>query len=323
MMKRKGIAETVMLTGDHATIAEAVGGAIGIDRVMASLLPDEKVLAVRQSASQRVTVMVGDGINDAPALAAADVGVAMGARGATSSSEAADVVLVVDRLDRLLEALDIAHRSRAIAVQSMIAGMGLSFAAMGFATFGLLAPVAGAVLQEGIDAAAILNALRALGGGRRRPAAALPTGMPESLRAEHRLLIPKIQALADLADGLQEVPCGQLDSRLDTAAETVAELLAHEHADEREVYRLIAEHLGGDDPLAAMSRTHQEIFHLARTFDSLRASIDGNAADPEDVVDLRRTLYSLSAVLRLNVAQEEELYVMLDRDSTDIYTGSA
>lgn len=319
LVKRKGIGETVMLTGDHAAIAEAVGGAIGVDRVMSELAPEEKVAAVRASQLERVTVMVGDGINDAPALAAADIGVAMGARGATSSSEAADVVLVVDRLDRLLEALEVARRARRIAIQSMVAGMVLSFAAMGLATVGLLPPVFGALLQEGIDAAAILNALRALGGGRRRAQPSLPPGVAETLRAEHRTLIPKVQRFGDLADVLQELPAAELAPRLAGARATLDEVLAHERNDERQVYTGIASRLGGEDPLAAMSRTHQEIFHLARSFERSCAGLDGREPDAEDLIDLRRTLYALGAVLRLNIAQEEELYLSLDAESTESY----
>ena len=124
--------------------------------------PEEKVAAVRSEREEGVVVMVGDGLNDAPALAAADVGVAMGARGATASSEAADVVLVVDRLDRLVDAMAIARRSRRIAGQSVLLGMGLAFAFMGVGALGLFGPIAGAVIQELIDVASILNALRAL-----------------------------------------------------------------------------------------------------------------------------------------------------------------
>ena len=166
-LRRIGFTRIVMVTGDNAAVADIIGSAIGVDAVLADRVPSEKVDAVhaeRSDASGPI-VMVGDGLNDAPALALADVGVAMGARGASASSEAADIVIAVDRLDRLTEAVQIARRARSIAVQSVVLGMGMSIVAMGAAALGLLPVVAGAILQEAIDVAVILNALRALRGG--------------------------------------------------------------------------------------------------------------------------------------------------------------
>ena len=161
-LRRVGIRRVVMVTGDHPDVAESVGAALGVDRILSERAPGEKVEAVEtERADGGVVVMVGDGLNDAPALAAADVGVAMGARGSTASSEAADVVLVVDRLDRLVDAITIAKRSRTIAVQSVFLGMGMAFGFMFLGAFGLFGPVFGAVVQECIDVASILNALRA------------------------------------------------------------------------------------------------------------------------------------------------------------------
>jgi heavy metal translocating P-type ATPase len=165
-LRALGVERVVMVTGDHRSVAERVGRELGVDAVLAECSPAQKVDAVRAESARGPTVMVGDGVNDAPALAAATVGVAMGARGATASSEAADAVLMLDRLDRLVDALAISRRSRAIALQSVVAGMGLSLAAMIVAAFGYLPPLAGALFQEAIDVAVILNALRALGPGR-------------------------------------------------------------------------------------------------------------------------------------------------------------
>jgi heavy metal translocating P-type ATPase len=165
-IRRMGIENIIMVTGDHSTVADRVGQALGVDEVLADCTPAEKVKAVETESARGATIMVGDGVNDAPALAAATVGVAIGARGATASSEAADAVLMLDRLDRLVDALSIARRSRSIALQSVLAGMGLSMAAMIVAAFGYLPPLAGALFQEAIDVAVILNALRALGPGR-------------------------------------------------------------------------------------------------------------------------------------------------------------
>lgn len=162
-LRASGVRRIAMATGDRREIAEAVARAAGIHEVRAGLAPEDKLALVRE-APDRPVVMVGDGINDAPALALADVGVAMGVAGATASAEAADAVIVVDRLDRLAEAVHISARALAIARQSVLAGMGLSLVAMAFAAGGALPPLAGAILQEGIDVAVILNALRALRG---------------------------------------------------------------------------------------------------------------------------------------------------------------
>jgi heavy metal translocating P-type ATPase len=164
-LRAGGVREIVMATGDRADVAEPVGRRVGVDTVRASLEPQEKLAVVRELRGRLApVVMVGDGINDAPALALADVGVAMGAAGATVSAEAADAVIVVDRLDRLAEAMRVGRRALRIARQSVVAGMGLSIAAMLVAAAGHLPPLAGAVLQEGIDVAVILNALRVLRG---------------------------------------------------------------------------------------------------------------------------------------------------------------
>jgi len=163
-LRAAGVQRVSLLTGDHTGVARRIGATLEVDAVLAEQSPAAKIEAVRAARAQGTTVMVGDGINDAPALAAADIGVAMGARGATASSEAADVVLLVDRLDRLAVAVGIARRSRAIAVQSVVVGMGLSIVAMAIAAAGFLPPAPGALLQEGIDIAVIINALRALQG---------------------------------------------------------------------------------------------------------------------------------------------------------------
>jgi heavy metal translocating P-type ATPase len=163
-LRKLGIQRIVLATGDRREVAEAVTGGLGIDGVRSELTPDQKVLVVLTERKNGSVMMVGDGVNDAPALAAADIGVAMGARGTAASAEAADVVLLVDHLDRIVPAIQIARRSRLIALESVAAGIGLSLLGMVAAALGYITPVQGALLQEVIDVAVILNALRALGG---------------------------------------------------------------------------------------------------------------------------------------------------------------
>uniref|UniRef100_UPI0035656F8B HAD-IC family P-type ATPase n=1 Tax=Paracoccus seriniphilus TaxID=184748 RepID=UPI0035656F8B len=161
-LRGQGVMRILLATGDRAAVAERVTHGLELDGLRAGLSPDQKVLLVLSERKDGPVMMVGDGVNDAPALAAADVGVAMGARGAAASAEAADVVLLVDRVDRLGPGIEIARRSRHIALESVVVGIGLSVAGMIAAAFGYLTPVQGAVLQEAIDVAVILNALRAL-----------------------------------------------------------------------------------------------------------------------------------------------------------------
>jgi len=314
-LKRIGFRKIVMLTGDHKDVAAAVGAAIGIDKVLAERSPAEKVEAVRSELTEGVTVMVGDGINDAPALAAADVGIAMGARGATASSEAADIVLVVDRLDRLIEAVRISRRSRSIALESVIVGMGLSVAAMGFAAAGFLIPVVGALLQEGIDIIVILNALRALTDGRRdeiKPADAEAARMGLKFKAEHEQLLPEVKRIRYVADRLDEMPPGKALQELNELKQFLSgQLIPHEKAEDEVVYPLVARLIGGQDPTATMSRAHLEIDHLVKVFGRLLEELPSEGPGPDDIRELRRILYGLYAILMLHFAQEDESYLAL------------
>ncbi len=315
-LRRAGIRRTVMVSGDRQDVAETIAFALGVDNVLAECTPAEKVSAVEAEKLQARTIMVGDGINDAPALAAADVGVAMGARGAAASSEAADAVLLVDRLDRLADGLLIARRSRVIAMQSVLAGMGLSLGAMGFAAAGFIAPVFGAVLQEVIDVAVILNALRVLAPRRLiRRRRMIPPEVADALRTEHNQMLPlldRIEAAARLVSGPDP---DSARAELEAVAGLLRrELLPHEREDESHLYPQLAGVLAGPDPLAAMSRTHREIFHLARLYSRMLEDLPEGPLPDFELTHLRRLLYGLVAILRLHFAQEEEIFQAVTRD---------
>ncbi len=314
-LRRAGVRRTVMVTGDHYGVADMVAAAIGVDAVLAERTPADKVEAVTEERAEAhgILVMVGDGINDAPALAAADVGVAMGARGATASSEAADIVITVDRLDRLPEAIRIARRSRTIAVQSVAMGMGMSLVAMLVATTGALPPVAGALLQEAIDVIVIVNALRALTGGLEKlPQVPGWIELSAHLQAEHRELARPIARIRSLADRLGTMPAQDAREELELIRVFLLEtLVPHEEREDRDVFPLLARAVGNDDVTAALHRTHTEIFHLVRFTDRLVREVPDEGPGAEDLTDLRRVLYGLDAILRLHMAQEEELYVAL------------
>lgn len=317
-LRAAGLNRLVMLTGDRAEPAREVATVLGLDEVYAEQTPADKVAAVRAERQRAVTVMVGDGINDAPALAAATVGVAMGARGATASSEAADIVLTSDRVDRLADAMDIARWSRRIAMQSAVVGMSLSLLAMVVAALGWLPPAAGALLQEGIDVTVILNALRALRGN---PATevALPTNTEQLLRrfaAEHDELRDALGLLRDSADRLASGPDAAALESLTAASKLLTDrILPHERAEETQLYPALARPLGSDEATATMSRTHAEIQRLAdRVGAHVRLAQSAGAIQPEDVDDLLACLYGLYALLRLHFVQEEENYFTLTED---------
>ncbi|MFI5234662.1 MAG: HAD-IC family P-type ATPase, partial [Gemmatimonadales bacterium] len=163
-----GIRRIILLSGDHEAEARKVGQSLGITDIRGDNLPGDKLRAIRELIDRGDRVMmVGDGINDAPALSAATVGVALASGGGGISAEAADIVLLADSLDGVPEAVAIGRRTMHIAQQSLWFGLGVSAIAMLVAAAGRIPPALGALLQEGIDVAVILNALRASGEGAR------------------------------------------------------------------------------------------------------------------------------------------------------------
>jgi heavy metal translocating P-type ATPase len=161
-LRKEGIKETIMLTGDSLNNAKSIANQTGVDNYKYDLLPEDKVNEVKKLKEKfRDIIMIGDGINDAPALATATVGIAMGAKGTAISAEAADVVLLVDDVTKVSNVIHIGKKTIKIAKQSIFVGIGISFLLMIFASFGLILPSVGALLQEALDIGVILNALRA------------------------------------------------------------------------------------------------------------------------------------------------------------------
>ncbi|HZK35557.1 MAG TPA: heavy metal translocating P-type ATPase [Aeromicrobium sp.] len=309
MLREAGVARIVMVTGDRAAAAQAIGAALDLDAVLADRVPSDKVDAVHSEQRLHPTIMVGDGINDAPALASADVGIALGARGASASSEAADVVILADRLDRVGEAITIAQRARRIAVESIVAGMSLSVLAMLAATAGWLAPVPAAIAQEVIDVVVILNALRALNPGHGRARSTIPAALGREMRHDHVALIRSLDRLRSIADALDDVPPEDAVALIVEANAVVQkQVVEHERDDEGSVYPRLASVLMDGHGLSAMSRAHREILHLARLLARVAEDLPSEKIDRFLVRDAQRVIEAVETLVRIHTAQEEDIY---------------
>ena len=297
-LRRAGVDRVVMVTGDRLEVAEPIGMSLGLDQVFADRTPTEKLDVVRAESSTRsgITVMVGDGVNDAPALAAADLGVAMGARGATASSEAADVVLIVDRLDRM--AVGVVIASAGDRAPECAAGHGPVAARDGrrggrtarsrrrgdrpggHRRAGDRHGVAGA-------AATAVVAARRIGAGGMEPSARerTRTGSCWSSRIFGRWPCTWTPPTSRLRSPHCAMSLHGSPRRWSRTSE----------AYESHIYPGVAERSGGNDPLAPMSRTHQEIFHLASLLDRLVDDASAEGFGDEDRSEARRILYALDA----------------------------
>ncbi|HET6502552.1 MAG TPA: heavy metal translocating P-type ATPase [Amycolatopsis sp.] len=311
-LRAAGLRHILLLTGDRVVNAAEIAGLLGLDEVCAEASPSDKIERVRAGHGDGVTVMVGDGVNDAPALAAADVGIALGSRGSTAAVQAADAVIVDDRIDRLADAVDIARRSRVLALESAGIGTLLSLLAMAAAATGWLVPVAGALVQEAIDVAVIANALRSLRGPLRRSRRP-PEELLRRFAHEHEQLLPARAAVRQAADALADgvTPDGEEAARRAYRL-LVERLLPHEMAEETQLYPALTEALGGPETTVTMSRGHTEIERLIRR---LGRHLAEPGIEPDQLDDLRATLYGLDAVLTLHFAQEEEAYFTLTTGS--------
>ena len=314
LLRAAGVRRIVMVTGDRAEAAETIAAALDLDAVLANRDPADKVEAVVSEQRRHATVMVGDGINDAPALAAAGVGIAMGARGASAASEAADVVILLDRLDRIADAIILARRTRHIALESILAGMTLSGIAMILAAIGWLTPVAGALTQEVIDVAVILNALRALAPVRRWRRRSMPSGAARDLQQGHQRLEGPLNRLRTIADDLDDATAERAVALMREAQDIVSRhIVDHERADETIVYPQLKRYLADGHGLDAMNRAHREIAHLARLLERATSGLTPEATDPLLVRDAQRIIESIEALVRLHSAQEDDIFAYAAR----------
>lgn len=207
------------------------------------------------------------------------------------------MVILVDRLDRVADAVVIAKRARAIAVQSIVVGIALSGVAMAFAAFGWLTPVADALIQEG-------NALRALVPGRHWRRMPLPSATALALRQEHEALDAMLNRMREIADALDHADAVRAVTLIEQANLVVQELVKHERSDESKVYPRLAKFLRDGHGLGAMSRAHREIMRLARLLDRLTRDLVPMDADRYLVRDAQRVIEAIEALVRIQMPRK-------------------
>ena len=223
--------------------------------------------------------------------------------------EAADVVILVDRLDRVSDAVAIARRTRNIALQSILSGMALSGLAMGFAAVGLLPPIAGALTKEAIDVAVILNALRALTSCYKFGHQKMPAASATTLRQGHEKIEPTLDRLREIADALDNIEAAGAVILISEADNIISrQIVEHERDDETAVYPRVAKFLGDRHGLVAMSRAHREIIHTARLLRRLAEGLTARDADDYLIRDAQRVIETIEALVRIHNAQEEDIY---------------
>jgi hypothetical protein len=216
----------------------------------------------------------------------------------------------MDRLDRVSDAISIAKRARRIALQSIFAGMAMSGLAMGFAAVGWLPPIAGALTQEAIDVAVIVNALRALTpGGRIGRRHTMPTAAATALRTDHERLEVALNRLREIADALDHAKAAAAVALIVEADRIVSQqIVEHERDDESAIYPRVARYLADRHGLSAMSRAHREIIHTARLLRRLAHGLAPADADPYLIRDGQRVIESIESLVRIHNAQEEDIY---------------
>jgi multidrug efflux pump subunit AcrA (membrane-fusion protein) len=219
------------------------------------------------------------------------------------------VVILVDHLDRVSDAVGIARRTRTIALQSIFVGMSLSGVAMAAAAFGWLSPVAGALTQEAIDVAVILNALRALKPGHGVSQPAMSAKVVSELHEGHQRLETSLDRLRQIADSLDDAtPKTAVESIAEANRIVATEIIAHERVDENSIYPRLSRVLSDRYGLYAMSRAHREILHLGKLLARLSDGLQPKGADRYLIRDAQRIVESIDSLVRIHNAQEEEIY---------------